>query len=98
MLNLPCPRTEIRAPFDGYVREETVTLGEYLTPGIKVGSVFASDVIEVVVPLSDANISSIPGIWESTGKGERVAASVFASFGDRRYRWGAFVHRANASL
>ena len=91
-------RTEIRAPFDGYVREEMVTLGEYLTPGVKVGSVFASDVVEVVVPLSDANISSIPGVWKSTGNGERVGASVFASFGERRYRWNAFVHRANASL
>ena len=91
-------RTEIRAPFDGYVREEMVTLGQYLSPGTKVGSVFASEVLEVVVPLSDSNISSIPGIWERTSGRTRAGASVFASFGDRRYRWSAFVHRANASL
>lgn len=91
-------RTEIRVPFDGYVREETVTVGQYLTAGSSVGSVFASDVVEVVVPLSDANISLIPDIWESTGDRSDTVVTVSATFGERRYNWNAFVHRAKAAL
>ncbi|MYK28475.1 MAG: biotin/lipoyl-binding protein, partial [Gammaproteobacteria bacterium] len=61
--NLALSRTRIEAPFDGFVREESVALGQLAVPGKPVGRLFAADAAEVVVPLSDADAALIPGLW-----------------------------------
>ena len=60
---LALSRTRVPAPFDGYVRDEAVDLGQFVTSGQAVGRIFAADAVEVVVPLSDANAALIPGLW-----------------------------------
>ena len=97
---LALSRTRVNAPFNGYVREESVNVGQIVTPGQPVGRLFAADAVEVVVPLSDANAALIPGLWElRAGDAEqRVAARVVAEYGDTRYAWAGYVDRADASL
>ena len=98
--NLALSRTRITAPFDGYVREESVDVGQVLSPGQPVGRLFASDAVEVVVPLSDADAALIPGLWAlEAGDGSRGAeARVTAQYGEGSYTWDAYVDRAEASL
>ena len=62
--NLALARTRVHAPFSGFVRDESVDVGQYVTPGQPLGRLFAADAVEVVVPLSDANAVLIPGLWE----------------------------------
>ncbi|MCZ0941935.1 MAG: efflux RND transporter periplasmic adaptor subunit [Gammaproteobacteria bacterium] len=94
--NLALSRTRIEAPFDGFVREESVALGQLAVPGQPVGRLFAADAAEVVVPLSDADAALIPGLW-TTEEGE-VSARVIADYGGIRYAWPGYVDRAEVSL
>lgn len=45
-------RTEIRAPFDGRIRQTNVDIGSYVAPGMVVGTYFSTDVAEISVPVS----------------------------------------------
>lgn len=46
-------RTEVRAPYDGIVRERRAQAGDYVTPGSQLGTVFATQAAEVRLPLPD---------------------------------------------
>ena len=88
----------MRAPFDGVVRDEAVDIGQFVSAGVGVGRLYAADAVEVVVPLSDADVALIPGLWELESGGSRVAARVIAEYGDERYAWQGQVDRVEASL
>lgn len=97
---LALSRTEVKAPFSGAVRHETVDPGQYVGPGQSVGRLYAADAFEVVVPLSDADAALIPDLWRLVaGDGyRRVQATVYADYGDGRYMWRGYVDRAEAAL
>ncbi len=97
---LALSRTRIQAPFDGYVRDESVDLGQFVTTGQTVGRLFATDAVEVVVPLPDASAALVPGLWElRAGDAEQqVPARVTARYGEDRHIWDGYVDRAEVSL
>ena len=97
---LALSRTEVRAPFSGAVRFESVDPGQFVAPGQSVGRLYAADAVEVVVPVSDADAALIPRLWRLVaGDGNRsVAATVSAAYGDARYTWRGYVDRAEAAL
>ena len=97
---LALSRTRVRAPFDGFVREESVDVGQIVGVGQTVGRLIAAESVEVVVPLSDADAALIPGLWDAaTGESdEAVEARVVAEYGDARYAWRGHVDRAEATL
>ena len=98
--NLALSRTRVSAPFNGFVRDESVDVGQFVTPGQSLGRLFAADEVEVVVPLADANAALIPGLWAlGAGNGEQaVSARVIAQYGETRYAWDGYVDRADASV
>ena len=98
--NLALSRTRVTAPFDGVVRTESVDVGQVVSPGQPLGRLFASNAVEVVVPLSDADAALIPGLWElRAGDGEGgVAVRVIARYGEEMYVWNGYVDRVEASL
>ncbi|NNK47934.1 MAG: efflux RND transporter periplasmic adaptor subunit [Gemmatimonadetes bacterium] len=93
-------RTRITAPFDGLVRAKSVDIGQYVAPGQNLGSLYDTDEVEIVVPLTDAEASLVDGIWEAGAGDEatRIPATVSASFGSRDYEWPAYVDRAEGAL
>lgn len=97
---LALSRIEVRAPFDGYVLEESLETGQLVTAGQAVGRLIAADSVEVVVPLSDATAALIPDLWKlRAGDAERrVSARVIATYGDGRYAWRGYVDRTEVSL
>ena len=97
---LALSRTRVTAPFDGFVRHESVDAGQIVSPGERVGRLFAADAVEVVVPLSGAGAALIPGLWElRPGDGDRrVAARVAARYGGGRHAWEGYVDRGETSL
>ena len=97
---LALARTKVRAPFRGVVQAESIDIGQFVVAGQSVGRLYATDAVEVVVPLSDANAALIPGLWElEAGDGDkRVLARAIAEYGDRSYAWEGYVDRAEASL
>ncbi|MCY3684156.1 MAG: efflux RND transporter periplasmic adaptor subunit [Gemmatimonadetes bacterium] len=97
---LALARTKVRAPFRGVVQAESIDMGQFVVAGQSVGRIYATDAVEVVVPLSDANAVLIPGLWDlEAGDGDRqVKARVIAEYGDGSYAWEGYVDRAEASL
>ena len=97
---LALTRTRVTAPFDGFVREESIDVGQIVSAGQTVGRLFAADAVEVVVPLSDTDAALIPGLWELRPGDEeqRVAALVVARYGDGSYAWEGYVDRSEVSL
>ena len=99
-VNLALSRTRVIAPFEGFVREESVEVGQIVSPGQTVGRLLASNAVEVVMPLSDSEAALIPGLWELEARdGEpRIAARVVAQYGNGSYAWEGYVDRAEAFL
>lgn len=97
---LALSRTEVRAPFAGYVLTESLETGQLVTAGQAVGRIFAADFVEVVVPLSDAKAALIPRLWtlRAGDSDRRVAVRVVATYGDASYSWNGYVDRAEVSL
>ena len=97
---LALARTKVHAPFRGVVQAESIDMGQFVVAGQSVGRLYATDAVEVVVPLSDANAVLIPDLWKlEAGDGDRrVEARVIAEYGERSYAWEGYVDRAEASL
>ena len=97
---LALSRTEVRAPFSGIVRIESVDVGRFVAAGQGVGRLYADDAVEVVVPLSDADAALIPDLWMlAAGDGDAsVEATVIAEYGGGAYAWSGYVDRAEAAL
>jgi len=58
-MKLNLSRTAVRAPFSGRVRSKASDLGQFVTPGSRLGRIFSSDVAEVRLPLSDAQLAKL---------------------------------------
>ena len=56
---LALERTAIRAPFDGRVLDETVIRGQYVAAGRAVARIYPTDVVEVVLPVSEEDLGWI---------------------------------------
>lgn len=89
-------RTTVRAPFAGLVRSESAAQGSYVSPGQSLAQIVASGTFDVVVPLTQREAALIPNLWRQGG--ERTEASIYADYGGRRYRWQAYVDRADRVL
>ena len=50
-------RSEIRAPFNGLLTSKEVDLGQFLSPGSKIGKYYSTDVLEVRLPLSSRDLA-----------------------------------------
>jgi RND family efflux transporter MFP subunit len=93
-------RSTVEAPFDAMVRSENVDPGSFANAGQSVAVIYATDMVEVVVPLTDGDAALIPGLWSlETGSTERrVPARVVSEYGGRRFSWDGFVDRAETAL
>lgn len=93
---LSLERTTISLPFDGIVESETVDLGQYVTIGKTLATVFGTKEAEVRVPLAERELAwfqvpTRPGI-----KGP--SALVIANFGGVSQTWTGEVVRMEARV
>lgn len=49
-------RTSITVPYDGLVRQKSVDIGQYVSPGTRLGVSFAIDTAEVRLPLTNSDL------------------------------------------
>jgi RND family efflux transporter MFP subunit len=77
-------RCTITAPFDGRVLRADVDEGQFLAAGVAVGSLYATDMAEVTVPVADADLA-----WITVGHqgGGGVPVDVSAEFAGARHHW-----------
>lgn len=94
---LDLERTSIRAPFDGRVYEESVDIGDIVSPGRELARFYASNEVEIVVALNTDDSSFIPGLWQQNNDYQR-AAWVNVEHGGNTYQWQGYVHRVESDL
>lgn len=93
-------RTSIRAPFTGRVRERRANVGDYVGPGSPVAVIFATDAMEIRVPLTDADLASmrLPVGFTATAANPGPVAHVSTVTGGRLQTWQGRLVRTEASV
>ena len=96
---LQLERTNVRAPFAGRVREKTADVGQFVGPGARLGRIFSTDIVEVRLPLTDADLAKIDlplaFVAESRDTAPRVVLS--ADIAGERREWDGRLMRTDAS-
>jgi RND family efflux transporter MFP subunit len=96
LLNLE--RTKLKAPFAGRVNQEDVGIGQYVSPGQPLASLYSTEAAEIVLPLEDEDAFwfHIPGF--TPGKNTGSAATVRARIAGREQTWTGRVVRTEGKL
>ena len=95
---LQLERTRLRAPFDGVVSAKMVDIGQYVTPGQQVATLYGTAAVEIVVPLESAHLQwfDVPGFTGEAGEGARAA--VRAAIAGKVREWPGRVMRAEGRV
>ncbi len=56
---LQLTRTYVKAPFNGRVTNKTSDIGQFVSPGFRLGRIFSTDVFEVRLPLNDPDLAKL---------------------------------------
>lgn len=91
-------RTELKAPFDGRVSDEKVDIGQYVSVGKSLASLFSTRAAEIVVPFDDESLFwfDVPGFTPGNGDGSSVR--VIARIAGRDLNWSGKIMRAEGKL
>jgi len=84
-------RTELKAPFNGRIRQEQVDLGQYLRSGTSIGSFAGTNRAEIHIPLPARELTwlNIPSATQKKGS----SANIYLS-GDKSSKWTGKVVRS----
>lgn len=95
---LSLERTELEAPFNGRVSQESVDTGQYVSPGQALATLYSTEAAEIILPLEDENAFwfNIPGFTPGNSRGS--LAVVRARIAGRERTWTGKVVRTEGKL
>lgn len=97
---LQLERTIIRAPFDGRVRTKIVDVGAFISPGMSLGQVYSSDVVDVPIPMTDNDLAALNlgiGFLETrANQGPEVLLT--ATIGGEPHTWNGRITRTDSGF
>lgn len=88
--------TVIKAPFDALVVSRDIQPGSYVQTGTQVATLYSIDSVEVEIPLSEEQWSSLPVFDNSTLKADKWPVTLTTS--DLRFEWQGYVVRTEQHL
>ena len=91
-------RTRIGAPYAGRVLEKQVDIGQSVSKGTVLATIYAVDYVEVRLPITDrqASFLTLPdGKQEAKANGLHV---ILTAAGDRRHQWQGSILRSEGSI
>ncbi len=94
---LELKRTAVRAPFNCYIRNEQIDVGQYVRAGNKVASVAGTDAVEIVIPLQLEELAwlQIPRNGKSS---DGSAATVRMFVGEKLNEWQGRIVRSYGEI
>jgi len=97
---LQLSRTTITAPFSGRVREKLADVGQYVTPGQRLGRIFSTDVVEIRVPLSDNELAllDLPIAFQETEDNPGADVILSATLAGRMRTWSGRIVRTDSAI
>ncbi len=94
-------RTTMSAPFDGLVRSEQVDVGQFISRGASIASVYAVDFVEVRLPIADQQLAYLNVPLSQRGEIDESRApdvSLTAEFAGQKQRWTGKIARTEAQI
>ena len=93
-------RTRISAPFSGRVREKMVDLGQFVGAGSRLARVFSTDVVQIRLPLTDAELGllGMPLAFEAESPDTAPAVSLNAQVAGQMRQWEGYVVRTDSAI
>jgi len=94
-------RTEIKAPFTGLVRRESVDIGQFVSRGNSVATLYASAQAEVRLPIADRQLAflNLPvGIRGELPPELQPAVTLSAEFAGQQLTWRGRIVRTEAQI
>jgi RND family efflux transporter MFP subunit len=94
-------RTEIKAPYDGLVRSEKVDLGQYVSRGMVIASIYAAQYAEVRLPVADKQLAYLDLPLGHRGElADEIKPEVllFTDYGGKHYEWIGKLVRTEAEI
>jgi RND family efflux transporter MFP subunit len=98
---LDLARTRVLAPFNGRISDKFVDVGQYVTPGTRIARVYATDAVEVRLPLTDRQVAllNLPLHYRGDDSAADLpAVSLRATFANRDWEWQGRILRTDASI
>lgn len=96
---LQLSRTRVLAPFTGRVRTKASDMGQFVTPGSRLGRIFSTDIVEVRLPFTDADMAKIdlPIAFVAKNRDEATPVVLSAVIGGVRQQWDGLIMRTEAT-
>lgn len=94
-------RTVLRAPFDGLVKAETVDIGQFAARGQAIATLYASDIVEVRLPIADRQLAFLNLPTLRTGNlpdTQQPSVTLSAEYGGRTLNWVGNIVRTEAEI
>ena len=94
-------RTQIRAPFNGRVRSKKVDLGQYVSPGVALATIYAVDYAEVRLPVPDNEMGYLDCCLDYRSKNPatlNIDVTLKANYAGRDYRWSGKIVRVEGEI
>jgi RND family efflux transporter MFP subunit len=95
---LALERTTVRAPFDGRLERKSVDLGQFVAPGSVLAEIYATDRVEIHLPISDSQLALLDLPLFETEVAAYPPVTLSAAFGGERWEWQGKIARVEASI
>lgn len=94
-------RTEIRSPYDGFVRSERVDPGQFISRGQSIATLYASESVEIRLPLADNQLAYLDlplGVRGELPEELSPQVSLSTNYGGKLYQWQGRLVRTEAEI
>lgn len=95
---LALDRTTVRAPFDGRIESKSVDIGQFVAPGTVLAQIYATDRVEVHLPISDSQLALLELPLFETAATAYPEVMLSTRFGGERWQWQGQISRVEASI
>lgn len=93
---LDLERTEVRAPYDGRVLQQRVDIGQVVNAGTQIADIYATDLVEVRLPLRNSDLAFIDLPEGALEPGQLPDVEIYSDLGERTVWQGKVVRTEGA--
>lgn len=96
---LQLSRTKVVAPFSGRVRSKASDVGQFVSPGARLGRIFSTGVVEVRLPLTDGDLARVdlPIAYNATSREEAPQVKLSGVIGGELQEWQGQIMRTDST-
>jgi len=94
-------RTQLLAPFTGLVRSESVDIGQFVSRGSAIATIYANDLVEVRLPIADRQLAFLnlpPTLRGELPDNMRPNVTLSAEYAGQQLSWQGQIVRMEAEI